>query len=63
MNLKRVLIGVLFAGFIGVALWVPFYNRTTPTLAGVPFFYWFQAAWIVVGAVVVAVAGFVTRNA
>jgi hypothetical protein len=63
MKLKRVLIGVLFAIVIGVALWVPFYNRTTPTLAGLPFFYWFQAAWIVVGAAAVAIAGFMTRNA
>jgi hypothetical protein len=29
-------------------LWVPFYNRATPALAGIPFFYWAQMAWIVV---------------
>jgi hypothetical protein len=29
-----------------VALWVPFYNRAEPALFGVPFFYWFQVAWI-----------------
>ncbi|MBU6296805.1 MAG: DUF3311 domain-containing protein [Alphaproteobacteria bacterium] len=28
------------------SLWVPFYNRIDPTLAGIPFFYWFQMAWI-----------------
>lgn len=28
------------------ALWVPFYNRVDPSLAGIPFFYWFQMAWI-----------------
>ena len=33
-------------------LWVPFYNRLTPTLAGIPFFYWYQMAWIVVGAAI-----------
>ncbi|MEU0556669.1 DUF3311 domain-containing protein [Dactylosporangium sp. NPDC006015] len=27
-------------------LWVPLYARTTPRLAGLPFFYWFQFAWI-----------------
>jgi hypothetical protein len=63
MKPKRLLIIALFLVIIAVALWVPFYNRTTPTLAGLPFFYWFQAAWIVVGAVVVAIAGLVTRDA
>ena len=32
-------------------LWVPFYNRVEPTLAGIPFFYWYQMAWIVITAV------------
>lgn len=31
-------------------LWVPFYNRIEPEIAGVPFFYWFQLLWIVLGA-------------
>jgi len=29
-----------------VLLWVPFYNRTEPSLAGIPFFYWYQIVWI-----------------
>ena len=29
-----------------VLLWVPHYNRIEPALAGVPFFYWYQIAWI-----------------
>jgi Protein of unknown function (DUF3311) len=33
-------------------LWVPFYDRVEPTLAGIPFFYWYQMAWIVLGAAV-----------
>jgi hypothetical protein len=32
-------------------LWVPFYNHLEPSLGGVPFFYWYQMAWIVVTAV------------
>ena len=32
-------------------LWVPFYNRIDPELAGIPFFYWYQMLWIVLGAV------------
>ena len=34
-------------------LWVPSYNRLEPTLGGVPFFYWYQLAWILLGAGVV----------
>jgi hypothetical protein len=36
-------------------LWVPFYNLREPTLAGVPFFYWYQLLWIVVAAVLLAI--------
>lgn len=31
-------------------LWVPFYNRIEPTVLGIPFFYWFQMSWIILGA-------------
>jgi hypothetical protein len=27
-------------------VWVPFYNRVEPQLAGIPFFYWWQIAGI-----------------
>lgn len=36
-------------------LWVPSYNRLEPTLGGVPFFYWYQLAWILIGAAIVLV--------
>jgi hypothetical protein len=36
-------------------MWVPSYNRIEPTLGGVPFFYWYQLAWILLGAVIVLV--------
>jgi hypothetical protein len=29
-----------------LTLWVPFYNSAGPALAGIPFFYWYQMAWI-----------------
>jgi hypothetical protein len=45
----------LLAPFVG-ALWVPFYNRVDPVLFGIPFFYWFQFVWIIVTAIVTAVA-------
>ena len=34
-------------------LWVPFYNRIEPSLGGIPFFYWYQLALVLVGAAVV----------
>jgi hypothetical protein len=40
--------------FIAV-LWVPFYNRTEPELGGIPFFYWYQLAWILLAAAIVLV--------
>jgi hypothetical protein len=27
-------------------LWVPFYNTVEPAFGGVPFFYWYQFAWV-----------------
>ena len=33
-------------------MWVPSYNRIEPELAGIPFFYWYQMLWIVLGAAV-----------
>jgi hypothetical protein len=39
-------------------LWVSSYNRSAPELFGVPFFYWYQLAWVVVSA---AIAGVVYK--
>ena len=33
-----------------VMMWVPFYNRALPEVAGIPFFYWYQLLWIPLGA-------------
>jgi hypothetical protein len=41
-----------------LTLWVPLYNKVEPTLGGVPFFYWFQLALVVLGAVLTAVVYF-----
>jgi hypothetical protein len=47
----RVLLLLPCAAFICV----PLYNRVTPTLCGVPFFYWYQLAWVVLSAVAVGI--------
>lgn len=30
----------------------PIYDRNAPTLVGLPFFYWYQLAWVVVSALI-----------
>jgi len=44
---------LLLIPFIAV-LWVPFYNSAEPSAWGVPFFYWYQLLWILLGAVIIA---------
>jgi hypothetical protein len=46
--------------FIAV-LWPPFYNKAEPTLGGMPFFYWYQLLWVVIGAVLTAIVYFATE--
>lgn len=41
---------LLLLPFVGLG-WVPFYNRLDPALFGLPFFYWYQLAWIPLGMV------------
>jgi len=43
-----------------VALWPPLYNKADPSIFGIPFFYWFQLAWILICAVLTGVVYFVT---
>ncbi len=42
----RLLLLVPFAA----VLWPPIYNRVEPSLAGIPFFYWYQLAWVFITA-------------
>jgi hypothetical protein len=50
---------LLLAQFI--SLWVPIYNSIEPAWMGIPFFYWFQMALILVCAVVTAFVYLVTK--
>jgi hypothetical protein len=43
-------------------LWVPFYNSVEPTLAGIPYFYWYQFLWVILSVVITAVVYFMTRE-
>jgi uncharacterized protein DUF3311 len=44
------------------SLWVPFYNSIEPTFGGMPFFYWFQLALVLVSAGVTAIVYFATER-
>lgn len=41
-------------------LWVPFFNSVDPQWAGIPFFYWYQFLWIILGALITAFVYFRT---
>ncbi|MFI8948606.1 DUF3311 domain-containing protein [Streptomyces sp. NPDC053750] len=52
----RVVIGLcLVAPFVAM-LWVGSYAETDPAFIGVPFFYWYQMAWVVISTVLTMIA-------
>ena len=44
------------------AVWVPSYNSVEPTLAGIPFFYWYQLSLVLVTAVITAIVYFAAEH-
>jgi Protein of unknown function (DUF3311) len=52
---------LLLLPFIGT-LWVPFYARLDPRLFGIPFFYWYQIAWIVLGSLLIGAVLLLTQG-
>jgi len=40
----------------------PLYNRASPTLFGMPFFYWYQLAWVLVTAALLGLVVELTRK-
>ncbi|AKJ68323.1 MULTISPECIES: DUF3311 domain-containing protein [Pandoraea] len=42
--------------------WVPSYNAVEPTLAGFPFFYWYQLLWVLLSAAITALVYVKTRG-
>ncbi|MEU5019898.1 DUF3311 domain-containing protein [Streptomyces angustmyceticus] len=52
----RVVAGVcLIAPFVAM-LWVSSYARIEPRLIGIPFFYWYQMAWVVISTALTSLA-------
>lgn len=50
---------LLLIPFIGT-LWVSSYNTLTPEWQEIPFFYWYQFLWILIGAILTAVVYLLT---
>lgn len=53
---------LLLLVFVVVVLWVPLYNQVDPTFIGMPFFYWFQLALVIVGAVLTGIVYLATEK-
>jgi hypothetical protein len=43
-------------------IWPPFYNKAEPSWIGVPFFYWYQLMWVILGAIFTAIVYFATDS-
>jgi Protein of unknown function (DUF3311) len=56
-----IVIAVLLAASLVGTLWVPFYNHTSPTLGGFPFFYWYQLMWVPIVAILSFAAYLLSR--
>lgn len=53
---RHVVAFVLLAATFVALLWVPSYAHHTPTLGGVPFFYWYSVLWLVINAICQVIA-------
>ena len=59
---NRAALLLLVLPFVGM-LWVPFVAFPSElSVGGIPFFYWYQAVWILVGAALTTLVYFVTRE-
>jgi hypothetical protein len=52
---------LLLPPYIAMLL-VTSYNKVEPTWAGIPFFYWYQLLWILIGSVLTVIVYFATRS-
>jgi hypothetical protein len=43
-------------------IWPPFYNKAEPSWIGLPFFYWYQLLWVIIGAILTAIVYFATED-
>src|SRR6202045_1088790 len=53
---------LLFVVQAAAVVWPPLYNRVEPSWIGMPFFYWYQLLWVIIGAVLTAIVYFATEH-
>jgi hypothetical protein len=53
---------LLFVVQLVAVLWPPFYNKAEPAWIGIPFFYWYQLLWVLIGAALTAIVYFATEE-
>lgn len=53
---------LLFVIQFVIVLWPPYYNKAEPDWVGIPFFYWYQLLWVIIGAVFTATVYFATED-
>ena len=53
---------ILFVVEFVALLWVPFYNKASPSFFGVPFFYWYQLLCVLISVVFNGVVYFMTEE-
>ncbi len=58
---RRAVLVLLLIPYIGL-MWVASYASITPELGGIPFFYWYQFLWIVIGAAITIVVYLAERG-
>ena len=51
---------LLFVVQFVAVLFPSFYNSIEPQWAGIPFFYWYQMLWVIIGAILTAIVYFAT---
>lgn len=43
-------------------LWVSSYNSIEPSWVGIPFFYWYQLLWVIIGAIIIWLVYLLTES-
>ncbi|MDJ0343248.1 DUF3311 domain-containing protein [Streptomyces sp. H10-C2] len=59
---SRVVAGVCLVIPFVAMLWVGSYARLTPEFIGIPFFYWYQMAWVFISAGLTTIAYLLVRR-
>ncbi|GII94419.1 DUF3311 domain-containing protein [Sinosporangium siamense] len=60
---RHIASGICLAVPVAALLWVPWYPHEAPHLAGIPFFFWYQLAWVPGSMVFMAAAYLLRRGA